>query len=340
MDAYLQLSAADQRAACTEGGARCALEPASVEKDFWVCWTLRELFTLPGIGHRLTFKGGTSLSKCYGLIERFSEDIDLVIDRDAFGLSPPAETGIGSNERSRRLEALKEASRTYIHAVLMPALTQRFQATLPFGRPWALAEAEASDGGLELHFSYPTVFAGNGKLSPVVKIEPGARSDIEPNGTPEVQPYLAEVMPGLLGPSRFAVRTVAPERTFWEKAMLLHEANYGDNPPAPKEAWARHYYDLHCLIKAGVGARAHADKDLFAAVHAHRLVFFRKAQAIQEARRPGTLRLRPADAHRKSWKTNYEKMREPYFFSTPPVWVDVVQTVEEFEQRFNRTERS
>ena len=150
-----------------------------MEKDFWVCWTLRELFSLPDIGPRLTFKGGTSLSKCHGLIERFSEDIDLVIDRAVFDIKPPDEAGIGSKERERRLEQLKEASRAYIHAVLKPAVEQFLQSKMPAGRPWTLTEEDSPDGSIALLFTYPTVFGANASLNPVVKIEPGARSDIE-----------------------------------------------------------------------------------------------------------------------------------------------------------------
>lgn len=169
-----------------------------------------------------------------------------------------------------------------------------------------------------------------------MKIEPGARSDIEPNSSPEVQPYLAEAFPVVLGPSRFAVRTVAPERTFWEKAMLQHEANYGGKAPVPKPALARHYYDLFCLIKSGVGKKARDDKALFDAVHAHRLVFFRKSQEIQDARKPGSFRLVPAAAHRETWRADYEQMREPYFFGEPPTFEEVLGVVGEFEQQFNQ----
>lgn len=335
MDGYLKLSLGDQRTACQEGGTRRSLPPASMEKDLWVCWTLRELFALPDIGPRLTFKGGTSLSKCYGLIERFSEDIDLVIDRSAFDVKPADEPGISSNERERRLEALKVTSRTYIHKVLKPAVEQRLRATIPADRPWTLTEEDSSDGSIALLFRYPTAFEIHGDLKPVVKIEPGARSDIEPNGSPEVQPYLAEFFPDVLGPSRFAVRTVAAERTFWEKAMLLHETNSEGKAPGP--ALARHYYDLFCLIRAGVAAKAATDQALFNAVHAHRLIFFRKAKAIQEARKAGSFRLMPPDAHRDAWRAGYDKMREPYFFRDPPPFDEILRVVGEFEQQFNAT---
>jgi hypothetical protein len=336
MNAYLQLSPENQRAACREGGARRLLPAASMEKDFWVCWTLRELFALPEIGSRLTFKGGTSLSKCYGLIERFSEDIDLVIDRTTFGVEPPDEPGISKGETRRRLESLKAACGAYVQTTLKPALASRLTATMPMGRPWTLTEEVSVDGGINLLFAYPSVFDAGTGPNPIVKIEPGARSDIEPNRAPEIQPYLAEVLPDLLGPSRFAVRTVAPERTFWEKAMLLHEENFPAEPAEPKPALARHYYDLYCLLKAGVGTKATADVALFANVDAHRSVFFRQSKAIEEARKPGTFRLLPAAAHLNVWRANYDRMKEPYFFGEPPTFDQILRVVGEFEQQFNQ----
>jgi len=86
MDAFLRLSPEERRLACQQVDEQMRLQAVSVEKDFWVCWTLRELFALPDIGQHLTFKGGTSLSKAWGLIQRFSEDIDLVVDKEALGL--------------------------------------------------------------------------------------------------------------------------------------------------------------------------------------------------------------------------------------------------------------
>jgi predicted nucleotidyltransferase component of viral defense system len=101
------------------------LDPASVEKDFWVCWTLRELFSLPGIGAQLTFKGGTSLSKGWRLIERFSEDIDVVIDRAFLGfsgdLSP--ERAVTRKQQDQRLDALKAACSSAVQDAIASALT-------------------------------------------------------------------------------------------------------------------------------------------------------------------------------------------------------------------------
>ena len=116
MDAFIQLTPEDRRRACLQLQSSIGLQAESVEKDFWVCWTLRELFTLPSIGNHLTFKGGTSLSKAWKLIERFSEDIDLIVDKEALGFGGDAapDKAPSNKQRRLRLEALMAACREWV----------------------------------------------------------------------------------------------------------------------------------------------------------------------------------------------------------------------------------
>ena len=323
---------------CEVAGVAMGLNPASIEKDFWVCWTLRELFTLPESGAHLTFKGGTSLSKGWRLIERFSEDIDVVIDREflGFGGARSPEAATGSNERRRRIEALKAASQEHIRASLAPALEQRLRERLPAGSAWFLSNDPEDPDGQTLVFEYPAVFA-RGYVQPVVRIELGARSDIEPSATPNIQPYLAEALPDTFESSTFTVRTLDPKRTFWEKASLLHEETYRTGGDAPAARLARHYYDLWCLIRAGVADAALAEPELFERVAAHRAVFFRRTREAQDALRPGSLRLLPAAERQQDWKRDYEAMRETMFFGEPPEFEEILRIVGEFQNTFNRS---
>lgn len=337
MDAFLTMQADIRRQLCTAAGAAMGLNPASIEKDFWVCWILRELFTLPETGPHLTFKGGTSLSKGWKLIERFSEDVDVVIDREflGFGGARSPETATGSNERKRRLEALRAASQTHIRESLAPALKRRLRERLPDEKTWTLSDDPGDPDGQTLVFAYPAAFPATGYLRAVVKIEFGSRSDIEPSATPSIQPYIAEALPDALGPSTFTVQTLDPKRTFWEKSSLLHEETYRTGGNAPAARLARHYYDLWCLIRAGVGDAALAEPELFDRVVAHRAVFFRRAKEAQDALRPGSLRLLPAVERQQDWKRDYEAMRETMFFGEPPQFDEILEVVGEFERRFN-----
>lgn len=330
MDVFLELSIDERREACREAEARLRLRAASIEKDFWICWTLRELFALPDIGVHLTFKGGTSLSKCWQLIERFSEDLDVTVDRTSlgFGGDRSPEAASSANQRNRRLQELQEACCAYVAGTIAPAIAQRISERVPGGR--VIADP---DDAMSLLVEYPSGFSADSYLRPVVKIELGARSDIDPSETPEVRPYLAEALPDLLGHSTFNVRSLAPQRTFWEKAMLLHEESY--RADGPKVRLARHYYDLWCLIRAGVAERALADTGLFERVATHRSVFFRRNRQAQETLRRGSLRLMPNQF--ALWQRDYDAMRESMFFGDAPQFLEILLQIEEFQNQFNRS---
>lgn len=338
MDTFLQMPADRRRRLCEEAQAVLGLPAESIEKDFWVCWTLRELFAFPDIGPQLTFKGGTSLSKCWRLIERFSEDIDLVVDREALGFggdNAPQQAGISGKERERRLEALKAAAQAHVRNILKPALGTVLKQKLPANMHWTLTEEQSADGTVNLLFAYPGALLPRSGLIPIVKIEPGARSDTEPTETPEIRSYLEQALPKAIPVSSFTARTVAPPRTFWEKAMLLHEETYRESGSGPKPGLSRHYYDLHCLIKAGVATKAAADLELFGRIAAHRAVFFRKKKEAQESLKPGSLRLVPFETTLAAWRQDYEKMRITYFFGDVPTFDEILKVAGKFERDFN-----
>lgn len=331
MDAFLRLSAEERREACRIAEERISLRAASIEKDFWICWTLRELFALPGIGKHLTFKGGTSLSKGWKLIERFSEDLDVTVDRVhlGFGGDRSPEAAPSANQQKKRLDALQDACMAYTRDTLAQSLAQRIADRVPDGRL-----TPDPDDPLSLLFEYPSVLPPDPYLRRDVKIELGARSDIDPSETPEIRPYLAEVVPEAVGHSAFNVRALSPRRTFWEKAMLLHEETY--RLEGPKARLARHYYDLWCLIRAGVADDAAADGDLFDRVAAHRSLYFRKGGEAQKMLRRGTLRLMPTRENYPLWQRDYDAMREAMFFGETPEFIEILGFVEEFEGRFNK----
>jgi hypothetical protein len=336
VDTFLAFPDARRRGLCEQAGQLLGLDAASIEKDFWVCWTLRELFALPDIGTHLTFKGGTSLSKGWKLIERFSEDIDVVIDRSflGFGGDHSPESAPSNKQRDQRLEDLRAGCQRMIQDALAPSLA-RWIGEKVSPATWRL-EDDPDDGDRQtLLFSYPAALAGRSYVRPVVKIELGARSDTDPSEVPTIQPYIAEAIPGVIEEPAFRVRTVAPERTFWEKASLLHEEGYRAGGKGPPPRFARHYYDLWCLIGAGVADRALADVGLFDRVVAHRRIFFRKSRAAQDSLRPGTLRLLPEPDQRAAWERDYAAMRESMFFGDTPPFGEILRVVGEFEQGFN-----
>jgi hypothetical protein len=337
MDAFVQLPADRRLRLCAEAQARLGLPAVSIEKDFWVCWTLRELFGAPGWGEHLTFKGGTSLSKAWQLIERFSEDIDIVIDRGLLGFAGDRgpEQAPTPTQRRKRLEELKATCQDRIRCSLLPTLAERFSALLPADMSWKLEEDAADPDRQTLLFYYPPGVGAASYIQPVVRIELGARSDTEPSETPTIQPYLAEVFPDILGSSAFPVRVVAARRTFWEKAMLLHEETQRPPEKPRKARLARHYYDLWCLIRKGVGAEAVADTGLFERVAAHRQTFFRWPWMDYATLRRGSLRLVPRDDQVSAWRQDYRTMQFEMFFGDVPTFDEILRVVAEFEAGFN-----
>ncbi len=337
MDDFLTKPIERQRVIYEEAGRRLGLSAGSVEKDLWVCWALRALFRLPASAPHLTFKGGTSLSKGWKLIDRFSEDIDLVIDREflGFGGVDAPEAAPSQKQRMKRLEALMRAAQRHIHDVLGPSLQEEIRRLLPQSESWKLEPDPDDPDSQTLLFHYPPAMGAEAYVRPVVKIELGARSDTEPSATPEIAPYLADAFPDEVPGSQFSVHAVAPERTFWEKVALLHEETYREGSAAPKARLARHYYDLWCLITRGVAERAIRDGELFNRVAAHRAVFFRRSGAAQGTFKPGSLRLVPANERRAYWQRDYDAMRESMFFGEVPVFEEILSAVGRFENAFN-----
>jgi predicted nucleotidyltransferase component of viral defense system len=343
MDSFLKMSPKDRRLTCLQVEERMHLQAASVEKDFWICWTLRELFALPEIGPHLTFKGGTSLSKAWKLIERFSEDIDLIVDKQTLGFAGDASPDRAPSKKQRklRLEALMEACRRWVQETLQPALADRIRAALgPTG--WKLeVDPDMADGQCLL-FHYPGDFdpAEAGYVRPVVKIELGARSDDWPHQEKLIQPYLAEAFPNLASGAAIPVRVLAAERTFWEKALLLHEETFRPADKPRKFRMARHYYDVWCLITRGVAERAAQDRPLFDRVAAHREIFFRWSWVDYTTLHPGSLRFLPPAHHVDAWRKDYQEMRGEMFFGEVPTFDEILGVVGAFEKQFNQHAKS
>lgn len=340
MDTFIKKPNGEQRIYFEQAQSILGLPPVSIEKDFWVCWTLWKLFNLPEWGKQLVFKGGTSLSKGWGLIERFSEDIDMVINRDflGYGGDKSPEKASSNKQRKNRLENLKQTCRSRIHSELKPALEQCFMVVLPSGIKWSLeiASPEEDPDGQTLLFQYPGILTGSSTyLQPQVKIELGARSDTWPTELPIIKPYLAEAFPTIFAIDKFTVQAVAPERTFWEKAMLLHEETFRSVDKPRKARLARHYYDLWCLIKKGVAERAVQNPDLFAGVAEHRAIFFKQNWMDYDTLRPGSLCLLPRNDQIAAWRQDYNAMRGEMFFGVVPDFDEILKVVANFERKFN-----
>lgn len=329
MNDWLALDPKERLQICEIARDRLHIAGVNIEKDFWVSWIMRELFRLPDWGPQFTFKGGTSLSKAWRLIERFSEDVDIVIERGFLGFG-------GETLSRKRLEKLRETCGRCIGSELLLLLRGVIEKAMPPRESWSLEHAgpEVDPDGQTLLFRYPTIFVGQfGYVRQAVKLEFGARSETEPAEIPKIGPMLSEVLPDQIGFATFPVRTIAPRRTFWEKAMLLHEEDRKARPP--KARLSRHYYDLWCLIRKGIANQAVADSGLFDRVARHREVFFRQSRMDYSTLKKGSLKIAPRPELEGDWRRDYAAMRE-MFFTDPPEFDEILASVRGFEASFNR----
>jgi hypothetical protein len=338
MEAFFKLAADRRRDAFAEAEVRLGLNRSSVEKDLWICWTLRELFGLPDIGPHLFLKGGTSLSKAWRLIERFSEDIDIVIERSflGFGGAASPERVPSRKQQRRRLQDLRAVCQKAILERIQPALADRIAATIPGSSEDVLILDPEDPDSQTLSFPYPSVLPASSYIRPMVKIEMGARSDTEPAETASIRSYLGEAFPEMPGIDGFSARVVAARRTFWEKSMLLHEETFRPPDKPRKARLARHYYELWCLITKGIAEQALADEGLFNRVRAHREVFFHWSWVDYSTLRSGSLRLVPPTEQRAAWAADYNAMRPEMFFGETPTFDEILSVVEDFERRLNK----
>jgi hypothetical protein len=269
--------------------------PAIIEKDFWVCWTLRRIYEVLQFRPQLIFKGGTSLSKVFDAIERFSEDVDLSLSRRDLGFADerdPEEPDISRNEARQRIDALVRRCQEEIRDRLLPMLRSDFTSMLGVS-DWTV-ELDAADRQTII-FTYPrsdTEGGLPGYIRPAIRLEMGARSDDWPGGDHDIRPYAAEAVPqAFTVAASCRVHALDARRTFWEKATLLHAYFHRPVDKPLADGQARHYYDLCRLSQQDIGRQALERVELLERVVAHKRLFFPSAWARYETATAGSFHL-------------------------------------------------
>lgn len=347
MDEFARLPAGERRAFIEEAAARRDLTSIVIEKDFWVCWTIRRLVEAPDVGGHLTFKGGTSLSKAYGMIRRFSEDIDLTVSRTApfvEKVPSPMEEGISGKERGRRAKALKVAAQAFVANVALPALAVAIEAALGSKEGWSLDPDPDDPDRQTLLFAYPKTSGyglaygenyggdgGAGYIKPRVKLEFGARGEAEPFEPRSILPYLAEDFPEQLPNSATEVPTLAAERTYWEKVTILHALHHNGKL---REGMSRHYHDVLMLDQAGVTDAALARLDLLESVVRNKSIMFADNSASYATAALGTLRLMAGKEGEKELAQDYAAMAE-MFMGEPMPFEQLLKELAALEAKIN-----
>jgi len=340
MSAFAKLATEERADFVREASARLDVLPVIVEKDFWVCWMLRQIFQSPTTGTQLVFKGGTSLSKVFGAIKRFSEDIDLSISPELLGWKESElDDAPTPTQRRKRLEKLEAACITRVREHFQPALEKSIRAALgkkPDNANWLSYELDGASQSPVLLFNYPSALpAAGGYIQPFVKVEFGSLTDQRPTGVHVVKPLLAEVIEA--GFDDFQVKVVAleVERTFWEKATILHAEYHRPVNQPIRERFARHYADVAALWKHPARVAALARLDLLERVVRHKSRFFASRWAHYETAKPGGLKLLPP-SHRESDLAQDHDRMQTMFLTKPPSFSEVLRVLGEAEREINK----
>jgi len=312
MDKVASLRADERRDLFRESAARRGMSPAIIEKDFWVCWVLKKLFTDPQLKDRMVFKGGTTLSKVFGLIDRFSEDIDLVLDWRLLGYGPgmmdPHQAFRSNTQQDRFNKQINAKAAEYIAGELLGRVTGLFTQVTGM-----IAVVDPKDPH-SVNVSYPAAFAET-YLRPEVRLEIGPLASWVPSSPQMIHPYASEDFPQVFGDPSCPVVAIAAERTFWEKATILHQqAHRTDVMPA---RYSRHYYDLYKLARSSVKDLALSNHKLLEDVVSFKQRFYPSAWARYDLAQLGSFRLIPNQAHLVELEKDYREMAVMVFGEVP-----------------------
>jgi hypothetical protein len=325
--AFLSASEQDRRDTFLGTARRLGTVEQNVEKDFWVCWTLAALFDRRAADKpRLLFKGGTSLSKAFNLISRFSEDIDVTVFRNDLGQDVSVEEleALSGRQRRSKLDAIKASCRDYISGDMRADISAQLasllkESGLPADSGRIELDPEDPDGQSLLVW-YPAVMPKNGYVRPAVKIESGAKSALDPHTTVPISPYVAEDLPKIDLTIK-EVTTVGAERTFWDKVVILHGLRQWyerrHQLRGGGQRVSRHYYDLDRLFGSRDGKAMAADLALGADCVRHARMFFGSPDLNLEAATPGSFTLSPSPEMIADLERDYRAMSGMIFGNVP-----------------------
>jgi len=304
-----------------------SIHEAIIEKDFWVCWVIDYLFHDSPWNDKITFKGGTSLSKAYGAIRRFSEDVDLVIDWSLIGYTEDeAFTARSSKKQDKFCDEASRRTVRFLETKFLPMIEKDLCERLGMN-------LEITQDDHAISIGYPKSFK-NQSIQPKIVLEIGPKALHGPNEQKVIQSYAAEAYPAQFKTPSTEARTVSAERSFWEKATILHQEAHRSTEKTIPLRYSRHYYDLYQLSKTDILEKALDQIDLLSGVTQFKMKFFRCGWAKYEEAKPGTLRLLPPDNRINDLKNDYNSMKA-MIFEPIPSFEEIIEGIEALEKKIN-----
>lgn len=320
----------DRKALFHNTAAKMGMTDAIVEKDFWVCYMLDYLFHRCAWKDKIAFKGGTSLSKAYGLIERFSEDIVLILDWRVlgYGMGEPWEQRSNTKQDAFNKEANARAE-AFLRDTFLPAIVSDLTAELGENVHCYID----GDDLQTVKIIYPNSFSDTSILQEI-RLEIGALAAWTPVQYATITSYAAEQYARLFEQPSTEVLTVLPERTFLEKVTILHREAFrpGDHPFPLR--YSRHYYDLYKMTHTPVKDNDLQDNDLLERVVKFKDKFYRCPWARYDLAKRGTLKLLPPEYNVGKLRSDYEHMQN-MLFGEKPSFEEIMNDVANLEKEIN-----
>lgn len=328
MNRWFLIPDEDKKVAYNQISSNTGLPAYAIEKDWWVVQTLAILFELE-IGQHLIFKGGTSLSKSWNLIKRFSEDIDLAIDRSFFGFE-------GELNKSNRTK-LRKASKKYISTTLFESLQRAYTGKGILDIKYDIQESSESDlDPVSLYVYYPEVVNYPDYIDPRVRIEIGCRSLREPFENRPIISMLDQIYPETdFAQKPIHIPSVLPERTFLEKIFLLHEEFHCPQEKMKVDRLSRHLFDIYELSKTTYAIKALEDKQLYEIIVKHRNSFTKVGGVDYNLHQPQNINFIPPNEIIKAWREDYKTMQEQMIHGDSPDFDELIESLTELKTKIN-----
>lgn len=331
MNNYFQLSKVQRQIVLTQAANKTGLPVQAIEKDLWVTVILQLVFTLP-IAKHLIFKGGTSLSKVWKVICRFSEDIDLAID--------PSIGGFEGNLTKKQIKQLRKVSSIFVRDELCHSLQEAI--IVADMEKWLQVEAEPDGKGdgtypepRIIHIYYKSLFDEDlPYLHSEVKLEVSARSLLEPTAGAAITSILEDVLPVSTTIKQVMIPTALAEKTFLEKAFLLHEL-FSSQSPREVNRKSRHLYDLAQMMNTNIATRAINNNELWNTIHHHRELFTSMSGVDYSPDIRKRISLLPPDNVIDDWRNDYKDMQSSMIYGEKPSFEELIRKMAELENTFH-----
>lgn len=327
---FLQLKKIEQQQLLINAERKLGISALIIEKDIWVCWLLSQLFSLP---MQMAFKGGTSLSKVYNLIQRFSEDIDITIDYT--NITSNLDISNTSKSQLKKIsDQLKKELLNITKNTILPFLEKQTKELFPDHN----IKTTLSDNGEQLEFYYPSALEdGNTYMRDHVLLEFGIRNSTEPCEKHKINPLLLKTT-DIIKPLPGAINVLSPARTFWEKATLIHVECHRKRLTNTPDRLSRHWYDLAKLANSKIGKKALREKNIFLSVLEHKKAFYNASYASYDNCLSGKFLLVPDPDELNGLEKDYQQMRlANYFWAEPPKFSEIIDTLSKLEKNINTT---